>query len=107
MNIVFILGNGFDLNIGLNTSYLDFYSFYKNTPSSTSLIKKFKNEISADLENWSDLEKSFGEYTSKLNSKNEFFEVFYDVVDNLSEFIGQQQFDVLFNSGNVNKINVC
>lgn len=29
MNIVYIVGNGFDRNLGLKTSYQDFYKFYK------------------------------------------------------------------------------
>lgn len=28
MNVTFLLGNGFDLNLGLSTSYKDFYSYY-------------------------------------------------------------------------------
>ena len=28
MNVTYIIGNGFDLNLGLKTSYKDFYACY-------------------------------------------------------------------------------
>lgn len=28
MNITFLIGNGFDINLGLKTRYVDFYDFY-------------------------------------------------------------------------------
>ena len=31
MNITYLIGNGFDLNLGLKTSYTDFFTCYKET----------------------------------------------------------------------------
>lgn len=48
MNITLILGNGFDLNMGLPTAYSDFYQYYLKleTPSSTDIItKKLKKNL--------------------------------------------------------------
>jgi len=28
MNIIYIIGNGFDINLGLKTRYVDFYKWY-------------------------------------------------------------------------------
>ena len=28
MKVVYLIGNGFDLNLGLKTSYSDFYTYY-------------------------------------------------------------------------------
>lgn len=33
MNITFILGNGFDLNLNLQTDYKSFYNFYIGLPN--------------------------------------------------------------------------
>ena len=30
MKVVYLIGNGFDLNLGLKTSYSDFYTYYLN-----------------------------------------------------------------------------
>lgn len=40
MKILYIIGNGFDLNLQLKTSYKDFYDYYKSTESSTDSIRK-------------------------------------------------------------------
>ena len=41
MNITYIIGNGFDINLGLKTSYRDFYEYIlaqeNNTDSTLSL----------------------------------------------------------------------
>jgi len=45
MNITYILGNGFDLNIGLNTHYKDFYDYYIEVSSNNKDINKLKDKI--------------------------------------------------------------
>lgn len=42
MNVTLILGNGFDLDMGLPTSYSDFYKYYLQVDSleSTNMIKQ-------------------------------------------------------------------
>lgn len=45
MNITYLIGNGFDLNLGLKTRYRDFYDYYVKQPSNDDLIKKFKNDL--------------------------------------------------------------
>ena len=57
MNIVYMLGNGFDINIGMDTRYSDFYKYYNNVSTSNEKIKKLKNSIR--------------EYMRKKENKNE------------------------------------
>ena len=65
MNVTFLIGNGFDLGIGLKTAYSDFYNVYCKSDSNDSLaVKKFKSEIQGNYENWSDFEAAFGEYAT-------------------------------------------
>ena len=40
MNIVHIIGNGFDLNLDLKTSYKDFYDYYIKINSKNEIIYK-------------------------------------------------------------------
>jgi len=87
MNIVFLIGNGFDLHLGMKTRYSDFYDYYVSKKSSSQLIQKLKNEIDGNLENWSDLELALGKYTEDLNSTEEFNEVFDDIEDNLADYL--------------------
>ena len=38
MNITFMIGNGFDRNLGLKTTYSDFIKWYKKTPPKTDTL---------------------------------------------------------------------
>ncbi|MDO5414882.1 MAG: AbiH family protein [Bacillota bacterium] len=56
MNVTFLIGNGFDLNLGLETRYSDFYKYYlENDPE--DLISKSIKKV---YELWSDLELGLG-----------------------------------------------
>ena len=43
MKIVYLIGNGFDLNLGLKTSYRDFYKKYIKQKSNSEIVENFKN----------------------------------------------------------------
>lgn len=58
--ITFLIGNGFDIGLGLNTSYKDFLSTYLKQPSKTKIIEKLKQTISRDISLWGDAELAFG-----------------------------------------------
>ena len=103
MNILYFIGNGFDINLGMKTRYSDFYEYYKLTESKNEHIRQLKMEISEGIINWSDLELAFGKYTSKLNNIDEFDEVYEDIVNNLADYLNdiEAQFD--FTTINPNK----
>ena len=65
-NILFLIGNGFDLNIGLKTRFSDVKSEYLSLVSNDPLINDFKKILSLDHENWSDFEKAMGVYTERF-----------------------------------------
>lgn len=87
MNIVFIIGNGFDINLNLKTKYSDFYNHYKTIKSENELIRTLKENISSDLPNWSDMEVALGKYTKNFKSLTEFEEVFDDIVNSLGDYL--------------------
>lgn len=59
MYITFLIGNGFDLNLGLRTRYVDFYDYYKEHASKDSLILHWMQEDN-DKGDWADLESALG-----------------------------------------------
>lgn len=63
MNITFLIGNGFDINLGLKTRYSDFYDYYISK-NHKDLIS---NDISKSYENWADLEKALGVFLKKIS----------------------------------------
>lgn len=87
MQILYIIGNGFDLNIGMKTSYKHFFDHYKSKESPNKNVEKLKLNISENYNNWSDLEIALGNYTAELKTLEEFDEVFEDIGENLAEYL--------------------
>ena len=96
MNIVFLIGNGFDINLGMKTSYADFYDDYTKTYKTTSepinrLMDSIAQYKSTNL--WADLEKGLGEYTENISSANELREVYFHLNEVLMRYLSNQQLD--------------
>lgn len=91
MNILFFIGNGFDINIGMNTRYSDFYNYYQKVKSQNHTVRKVKSNISSNIENWSDLELALGSYTTNLKGLNDFDEMFEDIGLELSKFLQAEE----------------
>lgn len=94
MNIVHIIGNGFDLNQGLPTSYAHFYEFYfQLMPREESqTVKKIRELLVTKLydkrtDRWADLEKTLGEVASDFDSEDEYAEAYLDVYTHLMEYL--------------------
>jgi len=100
MNLLFLIGNGFDINLGMETRYSDFFNYYRTKPSPSILIQKLKTAIDKNHENWSDLELELGKYTKNLSSSKEFFEIFDDIEDRLAEYL-----EVIENNFDINQFD--
>lgn len=83
--ITFLIGNGFDLNVGLNTKYTDFYEYY--TANRNNELSK---EIVKNIEAWSDLESALGGYTEKIKDKEVFWKCEKDLEECLLEYLENQ-----------------
>ena len=90
MDYVYLIGNGFDRNLGLNTDYKSFYDWYVNEESKHPAIAKLKSEISSNYENWSDLEEGIGLYLESIDSVEETREIHKDLLDALQRYISMQ-----------------
>lgn len=89
MNVTFFIGNGFDISLGLKTSYEDFYNWY---------IKKYPNSYFAELitserKNWADLETGLGEHTKCITPEQftEFLDEKEELENRLAEYLFEQQ----------------
>ena len=85
LNITYLLGNGYDLQLGLKTAYSDFYEYLKNNKSKEFEDNRIFKAIESDkFGYWSDFELALGDYTNKLElEKPEVVDKFLDDVDNL------------------------
>lgn len=87
MNIVYLIGNGFDLSLDLPTAYSDFYNYYVNQPNIDSEIESLKSSIETDRVNWSDLEEALGKYTTNLHTTTELIKLHKDLINNLRNYL--------------------
>lgn len=83
MNITFLIGNGFDLNLKLNTHYSNFYKYYIENDPKDLLSKSIKD----DYEMWSDLEVGLGEFLKDINENQ--IEEFLDSKSTLERMLSE------------------
>lgn len=92
MNVTFMIGNGFDLGIGLRTAYSDFYKVYcKPNSKDSPEVRKFKSELEENYENWSDFEEAFSEYAGRIDDAEDYLAFFEDFVESFSEYLSQEE----------------
>lgn len=88
MRILYLIGNGFDIAMGLKTSYQEFYDHYLAQKSSNPAVAKLKEHLKTErYTTWADLEKGLGLYTAKVDSAEEMKQVFYDISDSLKAYL--------------------
>lgn len=65
MNSVLVIGNGFDIDLGLNSRYSDFYksSYWPFSRRNTPLARFLENKFA--INDWLDVEESLAEYSRK------------------------------------------
>jgi len=69
-NVTFIIGNGLDLSLGLNTSYRNFYDYVrKNKLHSENSIYRAIEKESPEL--WADFELGLGRFTNQIEHVTE------------------------------------
>ncbi|MDR0975009.1 MAG: bacteriophage abortive infection AbiH family protein [Ruminococcus sp.] len=98
-NITFILGNGFDLNLGLKTRYTDFYPEYIKMDVNDSDVENkdalihFKSLLKNDQgkwENWSDFELAIGKYSDEFEKAEDLIGCIDDFTENFKQYLKQQ-----------------
>jgi hypothetical protein len=90
MNITFLVGNGFDLNLGLKTSYLSFYDYFEKEASEENVLRGW---IDRNDKLWSDLEKGLGVSTDKINPEEteEFYKHKLELLELLADYLQLEQ----------------
>ena len=102
MNITFLLGNGFDRALGLETGYKAFYKWYvkQSKDNLAEWVVTFRGEIDKYIHNdpdadayWSDAEYGLGQYTEKftIDTVDQFIDCYEDFRDNLILYLKIQR----------------
>ena len=105
MNILYIVGNGLDIQYGLKTKYSDFYKYQIPIYKEKNINENYYNIIydnilidqNTNWENWSDLELALGELTKNSEiDEEEFMEALEEVSIDLNNYLSivQDKFDL-------------
>jgi hypothetical protein len=89
MNILYIIGNGFDLAQGMETSYTHFYQYLKDRKCSP-LLELMKKYINSNQELWSDMEEGLGEFTLKVDEPTDLEKLRHEINENLQTYLRSQ-----------------
>ena len=98
MKTVLFIGNGFDLNLGLQTRYIHFYRYYLAQKTNDENLLGWKRKISANLDLWSDLEEHIRTIGKGLDdSELEGFLLFIeDLTEELSNYLDLESTRIQF-----------
>lgn len=92
MSTVFLIGNGFDLNCGIKTSYQDAYDGYVKTESNSPLLECFKKEIlEREIDTWGDFEVAMSKYATKLSNESDLLKCLRDFKLYLCQYLMNEQ----------------
>ena len=107
MDVTFLIGNGFDRNLGLDTTFSDFIKVYKKSKATTQNLKDFRSFINENEELWSSAELAFGKYTGEFSSGEgeRFSECQDDFCQSLALYLKEQEsrIDYSFNKDAIYK----
>ena len=91
MNILYIIGNGFDRAQGMATSYPEFYKYLLENKEGSPLLQKMKIEIKNDLDAeknlWSDMEWGLGKFSSNIKTEKEMDEFHEELSQHLQNYL--------------------
>ena len=93
MRILYFIGNGLDVALGLKTRYPDFYDYYCSLEESerNEDVIKLRKEISKNKEDWKDLECQLGKYTEKVSNSEDMEKICLDLNDSLRVYLLKEQ----------------
>lgn len=92
MNILYILGNGFDKAQGMHTSYPEFYKYLKRkTENDSELMELLKKDIDDKKTLWSDMEVALGQFTSQIQSASDFDDLYFKISKHLQTYLKEEE----------------
>lgn len=99
MNITFLIGNGFDIGMGIKSKFSDYFPiFRKDVENQTPNIKQFCDEIESDYEQWSYFERELGRHANKFSpeTKQNFYSQIEAFQKGFIQYLKQQESTLTF-----------
>ena len=101
LNITFLIGNGFDIDLGIKSSYTQFYDWYCKRKTILKHVNDFRKNIKEDLKSdvpddqkvWADFELGIGKYSNifSVNDVEKFLDCVDDAQANIVKYLKGQQ----------------
>lgn len=93
MNVLYIIGNGLDISLGMKTDYQSFYDYYSSLETKDADIINLKASVEAGrYHTWADLEAWLGDYTKYLGTEKAFLKCLDHMKNSLCVYL-KEQFD--------------
>lgn len=91
MNVLYIIGNGLDISLGMKTDYQSFYDYYSALETKDADINNLKANIEAGrYQTWADLEAGLGDYTKYLGNEKVFLKCLEHMKRSLETYLTEQ-----------------
>jgi hypothetical protein len=84
-NILYLIGNGFDISAGLRTAYNDILKGYLSNEKPSPQLDFFKDNLNSNFDDWCDFEEQLGKFTEKFDEGN--IDNFFIAVRNFREYM--------------------
>lgn len=101
MNITFLIGNGFDVGLGIRSRFKDFFPIYiENSKNKKEDIRQLSERIGSDYDTWSDFEIQMGKYTVEFDTQNKqlFPAQFRDFETEFVSYLKKEEQELSFNN---------
>ena len=107
MNLVYILGNGFDKVFNLPTLYSEFYKYYLAQAPENEHVEKMKKHLEKHMyDTWADMEMGLGKYTSEISSYEELEADYHSLTMNIQAYLREVSNDFLPSTETASKFMV-
>ena len=93
MQITFLIGNGFDMRMGIASSYKSAEEHYTKLKKTDEDLKKFQKSLSKNGEYWSNFELATGKYTAEFGESEQgiFQKCIDDFIVELTSYLSQEE----------------
>lgn len=99
MVVTFLIGNGFDVGMGLRSKFSDFFPIYcEESKNKDVSIKKLADNIEKNAEDWAYFERQIGIYTSNFDESNKstFLNQLRDFEINFIKYLKEEETHISF-----------
>ncbi len=101
MNVTFLIGNGFDIGMGMHSKFSDYFPIYiMQSKNKKVSLKGLADHIADHEENWSYFERQLGIYTNEfiLETKKLFTEQVKDFEKGFMTYLKEQERNLSFDN---------